>query len=793
MPSRSTVSIWPETSPRRLLQALTVFAALGLGVPAVSESRSRDRDGDGLSNRVELRHTHTSPRRADTDSDGLGDAVEVRRTHTNPRRADTDGDGLRDRVEVRRSNTNPRRADTDRDGLSDGFEVRKSHTKPLRIDTDADGSTDGLEVLLRTDPREPPGQKKKLVPPPPSDTTAPETAIVSGPSGTVTDSSASFAFTSSEVGSTFQCRQDGGVWGACSSPKAYFAVANGSHSFDVRATDPAGNTDSSPASQSWNVDVPPPPPPSDTTPPETSISSGPSGTVATSAASFGFSSSESASTFSCRVDAGSWSSCSSPKAYADLANGSHTFDVRATDGAGNTDASPASRTWTVNVPPADTTAPNTTIDSGPSGTVASGSASFGFSSSEAGSSFQCRLDAGTWGSCTSPKAYSSLTNGSHTFDVRATDGAGNTDASPASRTWTVDVSPPAGGVIRVAPGGDISAAYNQAQSGDVIELACGLHGRSRSLPFEDRPGSWTTPAGTKRVTVRSETPQCAKLRQLINQADNITFDGLDLDAQGTQTNWAVFESGGRQNVTLKNSRVGNVVDEKGAMLGGPSGTGTASTNLVIDNVVFHDVRQVTAGVHNECVYSQAPGLRIRNSTFTNCATMDLFVKRGDWWGQQPYGDITLENNVFGHSRNGSGWHYYGLYWTNDAFENVRVVNNTFENSLILGSVGSGPYSGVWANNIGGGWSCLAGVTYRNNVGKVCDASDKAVSPVSSCGPPACSSLITAPYKWANPAAEDFHLLAGSPAIDAGSAQYAPPLDRDGKPRNGAPDAGAYEF
>ena len=452
--------------------------------------------------------------------------------------------------------------------------------------------------------------------------------------------------------------------------------------------------------------------------------------------------------------------------------------------------------------PKDKKPPQTSIDSGPSGTVANASASFTFSSSEAGSSFQCRLDGGAWAACTSPKAYSGLASGSHTFAVRATDAAGNTDATAASRTWTVSVPPtpppppppppPVGGVIRVAPGGDITAAYNQAQAGDVIELACGLHGKSRSLSFQERPGSWTTPSGTKRVTIRSETPQCAKLRQLINRADNITFDGLDLDAQGTQTNWAVFESGGRQNVTLKNSRVGNVVDEKGAMLGGSSST--APTNLLIDNVVFRDVRQVTAGVHNECVFSQAPGLTIRNSTFTNCATMDLFVVRGDWWGQPPYGNVTLESNVFGHSRNGSGWHYYGLYWSNGAgLRNARVVNNTFENSVILDNNGSGPWTGVWANNIGGGWSCLAGVTYRNNVGKVCDPSDKAVSPVSSCGPPACSSLITAPYRWANPAAEDFHLLAGSPAIDAGSAQYAPPTDRGGKPRNGLPDAGAYEY
>jgi hypothetical protein len=35
---------------------------------------------------------------------------------------------------------------------------------------------------------------------------------------------------------------------------------------------------------------------------------------------------------------------------------------------------------------------------------------------------------------------------------------------------------------------------------------------------------------------------------------------------------------------------------------------------------------------NECVYSQTPGLVIHNSRFTNCATRDLFIKRGDWWG-----------------------------------------------------------------------------------------------------------------------------------------------------------------
>ena len=80
-------------------------------------------------------------------------------------------------------------------------------------------------------------------------------------------------------------------------------------------------------------------------------------------------------------------------------------------------------------------APNTTINSGPSGTVYTSSARFTFSSSQSNSSFQCKLDSGSWSSCTSPKTYR-VSYRTHTFYVRARNSSGETDASPASRTWT---------------------------------------------------------------------------------------------------------------------------------------------------------------------------------------------------------------------------------------------------------------------------------------------------------------------------------------------------------------------
>ncbi len=262
------------------------------------------------------------------------------------------------------------------------------------------------------------------------DTTPPETTITSGPAVT-NDSTPTFGFASNEASSTFRCSIDLAAFGPCSGPGATHtpahALADGLHVFRVRATDPAGNTDRSPANRLFIVD---------THAPNTTISSGPSGPTSDSTPTFRFSSSEPGSHFQCRTDSAAFTPCSGPGAShttAALSDGAHTFQVRAIDAAGNTDQTPAGRTFTV-----DTHAPDTTITSGPSGSTRDRNQSFRFVSSEpSGARFQCSLDGAAFSACSSPKTLSNLSFGSHTFRVRAIDAAGNVDPTPATRTFTV--------------------------------------------------------------------------------------------------------------------------------------------------------------------------------------------------------------------------------------------------------------------------------------------------------------------------------------------------------------------
>jgi hypothetical protein len=297
------------------------------------------------------------------------------------------------------------------------------------------------------------------------DTTPPPIpAITSTPANPTNQTSASFGFADSEAGVSFLCQLDGSAFSSCSSPVTYSGpLAQGSHTFAVKAQDAAGNQ-SGAASFTWTVDTTPPPTPS--------ISSTPANPTNQTNASISFTDSEAGASFLCQLDGSAFSSCSSPVTYSGpLAQGSHTFAVKAQDAAGNQSGA-ASFAWTV-----DTTAPPTpAITSTPANPTNQTSASFSITDSEGGVSFLCQLDGSTFSSCSSPVTYPGLSQASHMFAVKAQDAAGN-QSGAASFTWTVDTTAPPTPSISSAPANptnQTSASFGLTDSEAGVSFLCQL-------------------------------------------------------------------------------------------------------------------------------------------------------------------------------------------------------------------------------------------------------------------------------------------------------------------------------
>lgn len=118
----------------------------------------------------------------------------------------------------------------------------------------------------------------------------------------------------------------------------------------------------------------------------------------------------------------------------------------------------------------DTIAPDTFITFAASFAVDSATATFEFSANE-DSTFECSIDDGItiedFAPCTSPYTRSNFVQGEHIFYVRAVDVQGNTDQTPATKTWIIADSEeivsvtPADGDINVATDATIVVTFAQ--------------------------------------------------------------------------------------------------------------------------------------------------------------------------------------------------------------------------------------------------------------------------------------------------------------------------------------------
>jgi hypothetical protein len=291
-------------------------------------------------------------------------------------------------------------------------------------------------------------------------TCTPPAATIDGKPKTPTSStSASFTYHSTPAGAEFECKLDAGVFESCdTSGVEYTSLADGGHTFQVRAKNSEGT--GAAAFATWTVD---------TKAPTASIVGHPGDPSSGASVNFTYQSDEANSKFECSLAAGaapdSFASCpSTGKTYASLADGTYTFKVRATDQAGNPQTGAAQFEWTVensqteippppplepgppsipaslpagpplpNLPPAT---PNTVITGKPAGRAHDRTPTFRFRATEAGSTFQCKLDGGPYKPCRSPLTTTKLPFGSHALRVRAIF-AGTADSSPALFSFTI--------------------------------------------------------------------------------------------------------------------------------------------------------------------------------------------------------------------------------------------------------------------------------------------------------------------------------------------------------------------
>ena len=341
----------------------------------------------------------------------------------------------------------------------------------------------------------------------------------------------------------------------------------------------------------------------DTTAPDTQILTNPSNPSNSSNATFTFTGTDSAiaavASFECQIDGGGFSACTSPQNYSGLSQGSHTFQVRAKDGAGNVDPTPASFTWTI-----DAIAPDTQILTNPTDPSNSSNATFTFSGTDSlgvpAITFECQIDGGGFSACTSPKTYTGLADGSHTFQVRAKDAVGNVDPTPASYTWTISTVPASPVTVTATAGTTGPTGYNTVKEAfDAINA--GTHQGAVTVSInanttETASAVLNASGGTSAYTsvlvrptaVVSVSGNIVGAVIKLNGADNVTIDGRiggtgssrDLTVANT-ANTAATAAIWLSSLGTGAGASGNTIRNVEIAGGAPQNTGTLSTYGII--------------------------------------------------------------------------------------------------------------------------------------------------------------------------------------------------------------------
>ena len=283
--------------------------------------------------------------------------------------------------------------------------------------------------------------------------------------------------------------------------KIAFARATGSLAYDIYVMGADGTNPVNLTNSGAQQDTEPSWGPLETNPPETSIDSGPDGPTNDATPSFEFSSDEADSTFECRTETETFAPCESPHVTGQLADGIHTFEVRAIDRAGNVDPAPAARDFSVDATPPPAPSLGGTDPPSP----ASDETPRVLGSAELGTAIQVFTDGTCSGAFTAGAAAELLSPGipvtvakdaTTVLTATATDAVGNTSVCSPAITYTEISSPPTA---------SISTSINPALTGDTVTFDASGSGPAIAR-YEwdlDGDGSFETDTGTAAAASRA--------------------------------------------------------------------------------------------------------------------------------------------------------------------------------------------------------------------------------------------------------------------------------------------------
>ncbi|HUU96390.1 MAG TPA: CARDB domain-containing protein, partial [Phycisphaerae bacterium] len=286
------------------------------------------------------------------------------------------------------------------------------------------------------------------------DSTPPGTQIASGvpEGGTACGLPITFGWTGTDdvtpvVQLQFSWRIDDAVWcdWAAATSHAIAALADGLHTLQVKARDTSGNEDESPAERHFTLDTAPPVITDVLATPAAGqcVVTWTTNEPATSTVEYGLTDG-----YGTRTPPGSQLVTAHRVTVAGLMPGTeYHFRMMSTDACGHEAVSDGSAFTT----PADTSAPDTQIISGPaeSATVCSPSVAFTWAGTDdvtpvASLVYSYRFDEQAWTEFAqgASATLDAVSHGQHLFEVKARDDAGNEDQTPVARHFSVDTVAP---------------------------------------------------------------------------------------------------------------------------------------------------------------------------------------------------------------------------------------------------------------------------------------------------------------------------------------------------------------